>query len=315
MFRYMIVRGLSAIPVLIGVSIGVFIIMHLVPGDPAMVMLGTGARPAEYEALRRNLGLDQPVFVQYWRYILRLFHGNLGHSITSGKPILASLLQRLPVTIELTSLSLLFSLLIGIPLGTISAVYRGTFFDNGSTIFALLGVSAPPFWVGIMLIFVFAYILNWFPASGYMGLAEGGILGFFKHLFLPVITLGLAMAGLLARMTRSTLLDILSEDYIQTGRSKGLRETVVVIKHALRNALLPLVTITGLRFARMMGGAVVTETVFALPGVGRYVVYGMQSQDFPVVQGVVLLVAIMVVIVNILVDFIYVFLDPRIRYD
>ncbi len=289
--------------------------MHVTPGDPALIMLGAGARAEDLQALRHNLGLDQPIYVQYGRFLSNILRGDLGESIVSKRPVLSALLQRLPVTLVLTISSLIIAVLLALPLGTLSAIRRASILDYGSMSFALLGVSAPVFWVGVIFIFIFSFKLSWFPGSGYASISGDGFAAFIRHLILPGFALGLGMAALLARITRSTLLDVLGEDYVRTARAKGLREGLVVMRHGLRNALLPLVTVLGLQFAALMGGAVVTETVFALPGVGRFAVYGMQSHDFPVVQGVVLVVAVVVVAVNVLVDISYVALDPRVKYN
>ena len=306
MRNYILRRLLLTIPVIIGVSTLVFLFIHLIPGDPIQVMLGESAKPTDVETLRRALGLDRPLSEQYVTFFKGLITGNLGVSIHTGQPILATILNRLPATLELTLSSMCVALLISIPLGVISASKQYSLLDNGSMFFALLGISMPNFWLGPLLILLFSVNLGWLPVSG-----RGGLL----HLILPAITLGTALAAKLTRMTRSSVLEILHEDYITTARSKGLREGFVIFKHALRNALIPVITVIGIQFGALLSGALITETIFAWPGIGRLTITAIQKRDYPLVQGCVLLIAFGYVFANLITDLAYAWADPRIRFE
>ena len=313
MRAYLLTRLLLTLPVLVGVSLVSFTILHVTGGDPARIMLGQEARPEDVSALRRTLGLDAPILVQYGWFVGRALRGDLGQSLTYRQPVRQMIGQRLPTTLMLTGVALALSVAAALPLGVAAALRRGTGVDAAAMFVALLGVSAPTFWVALMLIFCFAYKLRWLPAAGLPGPSTGGA-AVLAHLLLPGSTLALASAALIARMMRSNLLEVLHRDFMRTARSKGLAPRQVLARHAVRNALIPTVTVVGLQLGTLLGGAVVTETVFALPGVGRLAVDAIQARDFPVVQGVVLVVAVAVTGANLLVDLAYGLLDPRISY-
>jgi len=304
MLNYLFTRLISAAFVVFGVSCLVFLLIHLVPGDPVELMLGESARPADRESLRVALGLDQPVLTQLSHYLVNLMHFDLGLSIHQRQPISEIILERFPSTLQLAIVSLVIAILIAIPLGSIAAIKRGTFWDYFAMGFSLFGISIPNFWMGPLLILVFSLWLGWFPVSG-----NDGILS----LVLPALTLGTAMAAILARMVRSTLLEVLGEDYIRTARAKGLSELQVVWQHGLRNALLPVITLVGLQLGTLLGGAVITETVFSWPGLGQLTIEAIQKRDYPVVQACILVISLSYVVVNVVTDIIYAAIDPRIR--
>jgi ABC-type dipeptide/oligopeptide/nickel transport system permease component len=299
-------RLISMVPIVLGVTIIVFSILHLAPGCPTTIMLGDHASPEAIAELRDRLGLDDPIPVQYFRWLSNVVRGDFGRSIHTRQLVGEMIWQRLPATIELTLAALILAMLIAIPVGIISATKQYSIFDHTGMVGALFGVSMPVFWQGLMMILIFSFILGWTPISG-----RGGI----EHLILPAIALGTSQAALIARLTRSSMLEVIRQDYIRTARSKGLVERIVVIKHALKNALIPVVTILALQLPVLFSGAVITETVFAWPGMGRLIVTSIFVRDFPVVQAAVLIIAIMVILCNLLADILYTFLDPRIRYD
>jgi ABC-type dipeptide/oligopeptide/nickel transport system permease component len=298
-------RLLLTVPVVVGVSILIFLIIRLIPGDPAIAIAGVHATNEYIEQIRKDLYLDRSLAVQYAIFVRNLARGDLGNSTMTRRPVVVELRERFPRTVELTLLAMLIASVVGISAGIISATRRYSIFDNISMLVALFGVAAPVFWLALMLQLLFAVHLGWLPATGR---------GTFRHLILPAITLGLASAGLIARITRSSMLEVLRQDFITTARAKGLTEKVVVYKHAFKNALIPVVTIMGLQFGILLGGAVLTETVFAWPGVGRLLVDSILARDYPVVQGAVLVLAVTFVLINLIVDLIYAFLDPRISY-
>jgi ABC-type dipeptide/oligopeptide/nickel transport system permease component len=306
LYQYIIRRLLLTIPVIIGVSIIVFGLIRLLPGDPAQALAGVQATPEYVEQVRERYGLDEPIHIQYWSFVTSMLQGDLGQSTFSRRPVTTELAERFPRTFLLASVSLFIATLVGVSAGIVSATRRNSLFDNASMLFALVGVAAPVFWLALMLQLLFAVQLGWLPATG---------MGSIRHIILPSITLGLASAALMARITRSSMLDVLSQDYITTARAKGLADRVVIYKHALKNALIPVVTVLGLQFGILLGGAVLTETVFAWPGVGRLLVESILRRDYPVVQGTVMLLAFLFVIINLVVDIIYAFLDPRIHYQ
>jgi len=299
MLSFLFSRLLSTVIVVLGVVTIVFLLIHLVPGDPVQAMLGESAQPTDLEALREALGLNQPLIMQWWHYMTGLLQGDLGESLYSKEPIIDILIERFPATLELAFAGLCIAVLIALPLGSIAALRKDSIWDNGSMVFSLLGVSIPNFWLGPMLILLFSLTLGWFPVSG----REGPL-----SLVLPALTLGTALAAILARMVRSTLLEVLNEDYIRTARAKGLRESAVVIHHALRNAALPIITVLGLQLGTLLGGAVITEIIFAWPGIGQLTID-------PVVQACILLISLSYVLVNTLTDIVYAWLDPRVRYS
>uniref|UniRef100_A0A7V4EGP9 ABC transporter permease n=1 Tax=Thermus tengchongensis TaxID=1214928 RepID=A0A7V4EGP9_9DEIN len=306
MLTYAIRRLLIAIPTLFGVVLLVFLMVRLAPGDPAVLLAGEFATPETLQAIRERYGLDRPLPEQFLLYLGALLRGDLGESARSRRPVLEELKTYFPNTVELAVAAILVALLTGIPLGILAALRPGSGLDLGVMTLALLGVSMPVFWFGLLAILIFSVNLGWFPVAGKGTLA---------HLVLPAVTLGVNATALLARMTRGTLLEVLSQDYIRTARAKGLRERVVVFKHALRNALIPVVTVAGLEFGSLLAGAVITETIFAWPGLGQLLVGSILARDYPVVQGAVLLVATSFILVNLLVDLLYAWIDPRVRYD
>jgi len=312
MFYYIIKRLIAMLPVLVLVSLIVFTITHLTPGDPALIMLGEEATPQALAALRHELGLDQPLPVQYFVWLSHVLRGDLGRSIRTNQPVIEAIMQRLPVTLELTILALIISMTVAIPAGIISATRRNSASDLISTTLALLGISMPSFFLAILLIFVFSLKVRWLPPMGYTPFQKG-VWENLRGMVLPAITLGTAAMAIVARLTRSTLLEALQQDYVRTARAKGLREQAVIYGHALKNAMIPITTILGLQIGFLLGGAVITETIFALPGVGRLVVASIFERDFPLVQGVVLFLALMHLVVNLIVDLLYAYLDPRIR--
>lgn len=297
-------RLFSALVVTLGVSCIVFLFIHLIPGDPVEVMLGESARPADREALRIALGLDQPILVQMLNYFSGLLQGDLGISLHSKRPVTEILFERIPATLELAVASLFIAIFISVPLGVVAAIRKDTAWDNGAMAVSMIGVSIPNFLMGPLLMLFFAVWLGWFPVSGRDG---------FISLILPAITLGSAMAAILSRMVRASLLETLNEDYIRTARAKGLSEQKVIIRHALRNAWLPVITLLGLQLGALLGGAVITEAVFSWPGVGQLTIEAIQRRDYPVLQGAILLIALSYVVVNTLTDLVYAWIDPRVR--
>ncbi|MDR7544193.1 MAG: ABC transporter permease [Armatimonadota bacterium] len=307
LLRFLFKRLVAALPVLLGISVAVFLMMHLVPGDPAKMMLGELAVDEDVVAnFRHQLGLDDPVPVQYWRFLRNALRGDLGRSILENQPVARMIWQVLPSTVELTLAGMGVAVLLGGALGVTAAVRHHTWVDNGSMLLALWGVSMPSFWMGLLLIFLFSLKLGWLPATG-----QGG----WVRLVMPAFTLGYVAAAVIARLVRSSMLEVLRQDYVRTARAKGLAERLVVYRHALRNALIPVVTVMGLQFGALLGGTVVIETVFSRPGIGRLAVTSILSKDFQVTQGTVLMSAVFYTLVNIIVDVSYAALDPRIRYD
>lgn len=302
--NFVVSRLLSALVVILGVICIVFLLIHLIPGDPVELMLGEAAMPADREALRSQLGLDQPVHVQLVEYLRNLFALDFGSSLYYRRPIAEILWQRIPATVELALAAMLVAVTIAFPLGTLAAMRKDTVWDQAAMGFSLMGVSIPNIWMGPLLIMVFSLWLGWFPVSGREG---------FASLVLPAVTLGSALAAILARMVRSTLLEVMNEDYIRTARAKGLSNSRVIVRHALRNALLPVITLLGLQLGTLLGGAVITETVFSWPGVGALAIEAIQRRDYPVVQACVLLISLSYVGVNTLTDVVYAWVDPRIR--
>ena len=291
----------------------VFVIVRVIPGDPAAIMLGPDATGADIAALRERLGLNQPLPVQYAIFLARTASGDLGQSIFLNRPVLQALAERAEPTLCLTLIAITIALAIGLPAGIISAVQRGRVADQVALAMAMLLASMPAFWLGLIFIQRFAVDLGWFPVAGY-GEPDAGFLERMRHLLLPALVLGLNSSALITRFTRASMLDVLGEDYIRTGRSKGLGEPVVVMKHALRNALIPILTVVGLTMALLLGGAVVTETVFSLPGVGNLVVSAVLRRDYSVIQGALIVIAALYVLVNLAIDLLYLLIDPRVRY-
>lgn len=334
MAQYVLRRLMATVPILLGVTIVVFLFLHLIPGDPARVILGERATPEALEQVREELGLNDPLYVQYLRFLGRLLRGDLGRSIVSNTRVSHELATRFPATIELAVAAMLIAVVIGVPAGIVSAARQYSLFDHISMMVALLGVSMPVFWLGLMLIWLFALELRWLPMSGRLDVTIDlrTITGLFvldsiltgnlaalknslAHLVLPGLALGTIPMAIIARMTRSSMLEVMRQDYIRTAHSKGLAERTVVIKHALKNALIPVITVVGLQFGFLLGGAVMTETIFSWPGVGRLAFDAIMNRDFPVLQGSILLISCVFVFINLLVDVAYAYLDPRIHYD
>jgi len=304
--RFVARRVALTIPVLLGVATLVFALIHLIPGDPAQAMLGEAAPQADVDALRRQLGLDRPLLVQYGDFLAGAITGDLGTSLRTGTPVSAQIAERLPATFELALAAMLVALALALPLGIAAATWRGTIVDRAAMTVALAGMSIPNFWLGPLLAIVFAVELGWLPVSG-----RGGV----EHLVLPALSLGLALAAMLARMTRASLLEELREPYVLAARARGVSRMRAVMAHAFRNSLIPVVTIVGLQFGAVLTGAVITETIFSWPGIGRLLIQSIGFRDYPLVQGCILLIAVTYVAVNLLTDLAYGFLDPRIRYQ
>jgi peptide/nickel transport system permease protein len=332
--RYAIKRFLTIVPVLIGVSFIVFSFTHLIPGDPAVAMLGERATPERVAEVRAQLGLDLPLYRQYLIYVGKILRGDLGTSILRGDPVLRDLVRRFPATVELATSAILIAILVGIPMGIISAVWRNSFFDGVSRLVALAGVSMPIFWLGLMLAWCFGVLLGWLPTGFRLGTDvtlvtvtnfnvldslltknPAALVSSLRHLILPAIALSTIPMAVIARMTRASLLEVLSQDYIRTAESKGLPQRSVVLRHAMRNALLPVMTVTGLQVGRMLAGAILTETIFSWPGIGLWIYESIQARDYPIVQGATLFIATIFVMVNLLTDVLYASVDPRIKYD
>jgi len=299
-------RTLLLAPTLFGVITAVFLMIHLIPGDPVEIMLGETAMAADRESLRHELGLDRPVLAQYLSYLGGLARGDIGTSIHTHEPVFREILSRWPATLELALAALLFAVLFSIPLGVLAAARKDTAVDGASLMVSLFGIAMPNFWLGPLLIIIFSIELGWFPVSGRGGLGS---------IVLPAVTLGTAMAAILLRLTRSSVLEVASDDFIRTARAKGVGEIAVYLKHALANALLPVVTVVGLQFGALLSGAVITETIFSWPGVGRLMITSIEARDYPMVQGCVLTIAVGYVLVNFLTDILYGVLDPRIRLN
>lgn len=314
MALFLLKRCLTLLTTLILVSFVIFAVLMVIPGDPAQIILGIHATTESLENLRRQLGLNQPIGIQYLNYMKGFFTGDLGRSITYDVPVSSLILHRLQVTIPLTILSILFAIFLSIPSGIYASLHRNRLGDYGVMILSQIGLAVPAFWAGILLILLFAVTLYWLPAGGFQSW-QVHPMGALKSLLLPALSLSLVRAAVLARMTRSSMLEVLGEDFIRTARSKGLPKRRVIYKHALRNAIIPVVTLIGLQTGDLLAGAIIIENVFHLPGVGRLVFEAIGQRDFPVIQGVVLLIAVMIVVINFLVDLVYRYLDPRIRYE
>lgn len=307
-------RLLSAIPVLLIVSLISFGLMRLIPGDPAAAIAGVSATPAEIERLRHDLGLDQPIWMQLVDYYEGLARGDLGRSLLLGKGVFAATMERLPVTLGLSAYAMVFTLLIGVLSGILAALRQNSWIDQAAMMFAMIGISVPNFFLGLLMIILFAVHLGWLPSGGYVAFGEDPT-GWLASMTMPAFSLALLQAGLLARITRSSMLEVLRQDYIRTARAKGLPQRKVILKHALSNALIPIVTVVGIIVSLLLSGAVVTEALFSIPGMGQLLTQAVLSRDYPMVQGGLLLVTTFLVLVNITVDVLYAVLDPRVRYE
>ncbi len=304
MGRFLLKRLIDSVPVLIGVAVIAFSLVHL-SGDPVLLMLPADTSPEQIEQFRRQMGYDRPILEQFVDFTVHLLSFDLGNSIRYQEPVTRLILERFWATLKLAFASLLIALVLGIPGGVLSAIHRGTVKDHFVSLIVFFGQAVPPFWLGLMMILVFAVHLKLLPSSG---------MGTFKQLIMPAVTVGLYFTAAVARLTRSGILEIMGSDYIRTARAKGLAERIVIYKHALRNCLIPVVTMTGLQFGALLGGAVVTETIFAWPGIGRLMIQALYNRDYPLVQGTMLFFAVIFIAMNILVDIIYCLIDPRIRY-
>jgi peptide/nickel transport system permease protein len=303
--RYLLQRLLFFLPTLWGALTLVFLLIHLIPGDPIEVMLGETASAADKEELRRSLGLNQPLTLQYWHFLTGVLSGDLGSSLYEPSSVSDLIRARLPATLELTLCAMAVAVMISFPFATLAAVKKGSWIDRGALLFSLFGLSLPNFWLGPLLMIIFSIQLGWTPVSG-----RGGL----DHLFLPSLTLGMGMAAILIRMLRASLLQTVSADYIRSARAKGLSEKTIWLKHTLRNALLPVITIVSLQFGSLLAGSIITETVFSWPGIGRMTVQAIQTRDYPLVQGCVLIIAMSYLLVNLFTDIFYHWVDPRITY-
>lgn len=309
---YMILKKvLSIIPLLLLVSVILFVLINLLPGDAAMGMVTEGASEDYVNRVRAEMGLDKPPVTRYFDWLIGIFRGDLGKSLISNQLVSVKIAQRLPVTLEITFVAMVISILIAVPLGILSAVRRGSIFDTIGSFFSMLGIAMPPFWLGMLLVLLFSVTLNALPASGFVSFAQDPLQNL-RCVIMPAASIGVAFAATVMRQTRSALLEVMQQDYVTTAYAKGLKGRIVIWKHALRNALIPVVTVITMQIGRLIGGAVVTETVFALPGIGREIVDAILSRDYPVVMGMILVVAALVVVTNTLVDVLYILIDPRI---
>jgi len=332
--QYALRRALTVIPVLLGVSILVFGFIHMIPGDPALTMLGERATPEKVAEVRQRLGLDRPIYQQYLIYLGKIVRGDLGISIVRGDPVFTDLLRRFPATVELATSAIFLALLFGIPIGIVSAVWRNSWMDSASRVWALVGVSMPIFWLGVMLAWFFGVQLRWLPtgfrldsATDFRSWSNFVVLDALlqrnwavvwdalRHLVLPAVALATIPLAVIARMTRASMLEVLSRDYIRTAEAKGLPQAAVILRHALRNALLPVMTVVGLQVGRLLAGAILTETIFSWPGIGLWVYESIESRDYAIVQGASLFIAVIFVTVNLVTDLLYAVADPRIKYD
>jgi peptide/nickel transport system permease protein len=314
MLRFVVRRLLIAIPVLLLVSLMSFAVIWLVPGDPASVFLDAGATPEQLAQVRHRLGLDEPFYLQMIAWYGRILHGDLGQSILLNRGVAAAIVERLPVTLSLTGLALVFATLMGVVAGLLAAMRHASWTDQSIMVLALVGLSVPEFWFGLMMIFAFAVRLHWFPAGDFVPLTQSFV-GWWRSMAMPAFTLAAVQMGFIARMTRSAMLEVLGQDFIRTADSKGLPWSVVVVRHGLPNALVPILTVIGIVTGGLLGGAVVIEQVFSLPGVGRLVIGAVLSRDFPVIQGTLLFVAVIYLVINLVVDVLYAVVDPRVRLE
>jgi len=313
MFAYAVRRMLATIPVMLVVALFVFSLLYIAPGDPAAIIAGDQATPADVERIRESLGLDRPYLVRFGDWLWQILHGDLGTSIFTNLPVSHMIAQRIEPTLSLMLLTIVFSIVIAVPLGVIAAWKHGTWIDRVVMVISVLGFSVPVFVFGYLLAYVFALTLDWLPVQGFTPISDG-VWPFLRGLVLPTVALGLIYVALLARITRATMLDVLSQDYVRTAKAKGVGQRAVLFVHALKNAAVPIVTVIGNGVALLIGGAVVTESVFAIPGLGRLTVDAILRRDYPIIQGVVLLFSVTYVLVNLIVDLLYTVFDPRIRY-
>ncbi len=314
MRRYVLRRLLQVLLVMLGVSVIAFLIVHLVPGDPIRISLGTRFDPDTYETLRKQAGFDKPLVVQFFTWLGNALTGDLGVSFRSGRSVGATIIERLPATVQLAGVAMVIALLIAIPIGILSAIRSGSKSDYAATAFSQVGISVPDFWMGIMFILFFSLYLRWLPASGYESFLDNPW-EWFRRIIMPAVTIGVVSGSILTRFVRSAVLESLGQDYTRTARAKGLRERRVISRHVLKNAMIPVVTVTGLQLAFLLGGVIIVEVVFAWPGLGNLALSAVDRRDYPVLQGVVLLFAVFFLIINLMVDLLYAWLDPRIKYE
>jgi len=313
MTRYILKRIIGIIPVLLFVAVTSFLLIHLTPGDPAAAMLGDEATPQKIAILREQMGLDRPLFIQFIVWFTGILHGDLGDSLFLARPVFEALFERLPATFLLAVSAFIISVLIGVPFGIIAAAKHNTIFDRSIMLLSIIGISVPSFWLGLIFIYFFSMYIGILPTGGYVPLNENFIDGL-RHLIMPALSLGIAQAALIARMTRSTMLEIIRQDYIQTARAKGVSEFIIIVKHTLKNAMNGILTVVGMSFGVLLGGAVITETVFVYPGIGRLVVQAVMRRDYPLIQGALIIISFSYVLVNLVVDLLYTVFDPRIQY-
>jgi peptide/nickel transport system permease protein len=313
MTQYLVRRVLAIVPVLFGISILVFLLVHLIPGDVAQILLGTSATDQQIETLRRTFGLDRPLPLQYVDWLSHIVRGDFGVSFRTNRPVLPDLVSRFGVTLQLTIVSMVIALVVAIPLGVISAANRGRTSDSVSRVVALLGLSIPNFWLGTLLILFVSLVLHWLPPVGFVSLLDNPWLGI-QTLILPALALGTAVAAFIMRMVRSSLLEVLRQDYVRTAYAKGLPDRTVLYRHALKNAFIPVLTVIGVQIGYLLGGAVIIESIFSLPGMGRFLLDSISNRDYSIVQGGVLFIALIFCLVNLSVDLVYAWIDPRIRY-
>jgi peptide/nickel transport system permease protein len=314
MAEFIVRRLLAAVPVLFLVSLIAASIMQLVPGDPAVMIAGQSASDAEIARVRENLGLDRPFVERLWDWYVGLAHGDLGHSLLLNRPVTQAIAERVPVTLALAGFGLFLTIALGVPCGVIAALRQNTWIDQAVLTFALIGVSVPNFWLSLMLIVLFGVMLDWLPAGGYVPFADDPV-GWARCLILPGFSLALLQVGLLARITRSTMLEVLRQDYVRTARAKGLPSFMVIGKHALKNVMIPVITVIGISFGLLLSGSVVIETVYSIPGMGRLLANAIFGRDYPLIQGGLLLTAAVLVGLNLVVDLLYAALDPRVKYE
>jgi len=318
MKTYIIRRVLESIPTLLIISFLIFSLLYITPGDPVALILGTEdfhVPPEQREIIEREWGLDQPFLTRYVTFVVRAFSGDLGTSFATGQPVFSSVMERMPATLTLTFWSIIMALCISLPLGILAALKHNSIWDSLATAFATIGVSLPTFWFALVLIIFFSLRLGWLPSHGSVSIADAGVINYFRHLILPVSSLALSMAAVQTRMVRSSMLDVLNQDYVRYARSKGLWENKVIWSHALKNAMIPVITVLGASIGGLLGGAIITESIFSWPGVGRLAVNSIARRDFPMIQGITFLLCISYLFVNLAVDIIYALVDPRIRLD
>jgi peptide/nickel transport system permease protein len=313
LLRHAIGRLIALVPMLIALSIASFALVHVIPGDPALVMLGGEGTPQQVADLRKQLGLDRPLPIRYWEWLQRVARGDLGESLYNRTRVVDELIWRFPTTLTLVCMSLLISVLIGVPAGLLSAVFRNSWVDHVARLLTLASLSMPSFWLGLMLIILFSLKLNLLPIVGYTSVVTNMWSGL-RFLILPSCAMGMYLTALLARLVRSSVLEILGQDYVRTARAKGLHERIVLFRHALRNALIPAVTVLGINLGILLGGSAVIETMFVLPGVGQLVITALYNRDLPVIQGLILYISVLYVLINLAVDLLYTYLDPRLRF-